>query len=286
VAITFGENGRVVDQISRTDTVTVKKEAHKRILDYGLLYGLALPVNKPGAYQLRVAVRDGASSRVGSANQFVAVPDLTKGLLTLSGMVLSGKHPAGEKAPSAAVQGGTNSGDTQAGSSQASGAQPAPSQPASNQTGSNQTPRTSGSNDSAPASGHVDPNNVEGAQVGDSVEKTGPELRLFRRGKDLDLEYSVRIYNAHVDKSTGQPQLESQMRLFKDGTAVYVSPLAPMKLSPAHHDDWKRISIAGTMRLTHSQEPGHYVLQMVVVDKLAKEKYRTATQWMDFEVVE
>jgi hypothetical protein len=25
---------------------------------------------------------------------------------------------------------------------------------------------------------------------------------------------------------------------------------------------------------------------MVVVDKLAKEKYRTVTQWMDFEVVE
>ena len=141
-------------------------------------------------------------------------------------------------------------------------------------------------NDGATASSHIDASKVEGAQVDDNVERTGPGLRLFRRGKDLDIEYSESVYNAHLDKSTGQPQLESQVRLFKDGNLVYASPLAPMKLSAAHHDDWKRIPMAGTMHLTHTQELGHYVLQMVVVDKLAKEKYRTATQWMDFEVVE
>jgi VWFA-related protein len=276
VAITFGENGRVVDQIWRTDTVTVKKDAHKRVLDHGLLYGLALPVNKPGAYQLRVAVRDAASSRVGSANQFVAVPDLTKGRLTLSGMVLSGKQPAGEGAASTAQPAGT-----QAGSSQPPG-----SQPGGARAGATQAGGTSGLNDGATASSHIDASKVEGAQVDDNVERTGPGLRLFRRGKDLDIEYSESVYNAHLDKSTGQPQLESQVRLFKDGNLVYASPLAPMKLSAAHHDDWKRIPMAGTMHLTHTQELGHYVLQMVVVDKLAKEKYRTATQWMDFEVVE
>ena len=270
VAITFGENGRVVDQTSRTDTVTVKKDAHKRVLDHGLLYGLALPIKKPGAYQLRVAVRDAASSRVGSANQFVAVPDLARGRLTLSGMVLSGKQSAGREG---AVSG------TQPGGPQTDGA------------GGSQTSGANGLNKEAAARGHVDASNldgsnVEGAQVDDNIEKTGPGLRLFRRGKDLDLEYSVSVYNAHLDKATGQPQLESQVRLFKDGNVVYASPLAPMKLSAAHHDDWKRISMGGTMHLTHTQEPGHYILQMVIVDNLAKEKYRRATQWMDFEVVE
>jgi len=31
--------------------------------------------------------------------------------------------------------------------------------------------------------------------------------------------------------------------------------------------------------------PGEYVLQVVVTDSLAKGKYRTATQWIDFEMV-
>ena len=31
--------------------------------------------------------------------------------------------------------------------------------------------------------------------------------------------------------------------------------------------------------------PGEYVLQITVDDNLAKEKQRTATQWIDFEVV-
>jgi VWFA-related protein len=268
VAITFGENGRIVDQTSRTDTVTVKKEAHKRVLDHGLLYGLVLPIKKPGAYQLRVAVRDAASSRVGSANQFVAVPDLTKGRLTMSGMVLSGRQASGQEAASAAQARGTRGASSQEGTARPDGSTKA------------------GSGGAKDGGGQVDPGQVEGAQVDDNVEKTGPGLRLFRRGRDLDLEYTVSVYNAHVDKATGEPRLESQIRLFKDGNEVYASPLAPMKLSPAHHDDWKRIAIGGTMHLTHSQEPGHYVLQMVVVDKLAKEKYGTATQWMDFEVVE
>ena len=32
-------------------------------------------------------------------------------------------------------------------------------------------------------------------------------------------------------------------------------------------------------------QPGEYVLQIVVTDLLAKDKYRVATQWMDFEIV-
>jgi len=32
--------------------------------------------------------------------------------------------------------------------------------------------------------------------------------------------------------------------------------------------------------------PGEYVLQVIVTDRLAKEKYRSATQWIDFEIVE
>jgi hypothetical protein len=56
----------------------------------GLDCGLDLAVKQPGSYQVRVAVRDTPSGRVGSASQFVEVPDLRKGRLALSGIVMRG----------------------------------------------------------------------------------------------------------------------------------------------------------------------------------------------------
>ena len=61
----------------------------------GLSFVLNVPVKKSGAYQLRVAVRDVATERIGSAGQFVQVPDLTKNHLSLSGIVISGVNQSG-----------------------------------------------------------------------------------------------------------------------------------------------------------------------------------------------
>ena len=47
-----------------------------------------LPVKKPGPYQFRVAVRDPSDGKVGSASQFVEVPDLKKAGAVVSGIVL------------------------------------------------------------------------------------------------------------------------------------------------------------------------------------------------------
>jgi hypothetical protein len=49
---------------------------------------LDVPVKKPGAYQLRVAVRDANTGKIGSANQLVQVPDLEQKKLALSGIVV------------------------------------------------------------------------------------------------------------------------------------------------------------------------------------------------------
>jgi hypothetical protein len=45
----------------------------------------------PGIYQFRVAARDEKSGRVGSAIQWIVIPDLTKGQLTLSSVLLGGQ---------------------------------------------------------------------------------------------------------------------------------------------------------------------------------------------------
>jgi hypothetical protein len=58
-----------------------------------------VPLKRPGSYQLRIAVRDLASERIGSASQFIEVPDVRKGRLTLSGLFIEGvSQPAGAAA--------------------------------------------------------------------------------------------------------------------------------------------------------------------------------------------
>ncbi|MGI8470095.1 MAG: VWA domain-containing protein [Pyrinomonadaceae bacterium] len=88
LAISFGENGLVADQIAKNYTITLKEDSYQNFLRDGFVYNFTFPVKKPGAYQMRIAIRDSGSGRIGSANQFIEVPDLKKGKLTLSGIVL------------------------------------------------------------------------------------------------------------------------------------------------------------------------------------------------------
>lgn len=99
VAVNLGEDGKVVDQFSDTQKLDVKGEAFPGVLRNGLSFVLNVPVKKSGAYQLRVAIRDVASDRIGSAGQFVQVPDVTKNHLSLSGVVISGLNQAANQAP-------------------------------------------------------------------------------------------------------------------------------------------------------------------------------------------
>ncbi|MBA3255412.1 MAG: VWA domain-containing protein [Pyrinomonadaceae bacterium] len=90
VAITFGDNGVVVDHINKTHTLRAKGKTYERILKDGFVYNLTVPIKKPGAYQLRTALRDEESARIGSANQFVEVPDIKKNRLIISGILVRG----------------------------------------------------------------------------------------------------------------------------------------------------------------------------------------------------
>jgi hypothetical protein len=93
LAVSFGENGIPIDKISKTYTLTLKKDAYEDFLRSGFVYNFVFPVKKPGGYQLRVALRDSGSARVGSANQFIEIPNLKKGFLTLSGILLENLSP-------------------------------------------------------------------------------------------------------------------------------------------------------------------------------------------------
>ncbi|MFN2416948.1 MAG: VWA domain-containing protein, partial [Pyrinomonadaceae bacterium] len=223
VALTFGANGRPAGEANMTHTVTVKAEDYERTLRGGLVYNMVVPAKKAGGYQLRVAVRDTATERVGSASQFVEVPDLKKERLALSGIVMALQRDA---APNA----GGNA---------------------------------------APNSGATDP-------LG------GSAVRRFRRGAAVD--YGFHIYNAKLERAGGGARMQTQVRLFRDGRAVFTGQAMPFDGRPQNVAG--DIGAGGRLRLGKELGPGEYVLQLVVTDLLADEKHRVATQWIDFEVIE
>lgn len=101
LGVTFADSGRVVDQRGVTQTLKLREDVYQRALRDGFVYTINVPIKKPGAYQLRIALRDNASDKIGSASQFIEVPDLKKDRLALSGIVVSGLPDAGAKASGA-----------------------------------------------------------------------------------------------------------------------------------------------------------------------------------------
>jgi VWFA-related protein len=88
-ALSFGAEGRFAGQAGGTYTLRMTQNAGAAALEQGLVLTLDIPA-QPGAYQIRSAVRDVATGRAGSAFQFTEVPDVSKGRIALSGIVMSG----------------------------------------------------------------------------------------------------------------------------------------------------------------------------------------------------
>jgi len=93
LAYTFGDNGQLIDQLGRSYTFLVKGETYNKIIADGFVYHFAFPVKKAGAYQYRVAIRDAQGEKIGSASQFIEVPDVKKNRLTVSSILLESLTP-------------------------------------------------------------------------------------------------------------------------------------------------------------------------------------------------
>jgi VWFA-related protein len=237
-AVTFGDNGTVVDHVDRVQTIRVRGDTYKRALDNGFVFVLTVPVKKPGAYQLRTALRDTTSERIGSATQFIEVPDIKKNRLTLSGIIINGLDPSAKRKATD-----------------------------KNTEGAALAPGTSA--DKAEE------------EIADTDPHAGPAVRTFRRG--MILQYDYLIYNAQTDKAAGRPQVQTQMRLFREGKQIFTGRVLPY--DAGNQPDTKRLTASGALQLGTDMTPGEYILQIIVTDTLAKDKYRTATQWIDFEIV-
>ena len=231
VAVNFGEAGQVVDQFTDTQDLVVSGDAYQDLLQNGLSFVLNVPVKQPGAYQLRVAVRDVSSERIGSAGQFIEIPDLKKNRLALSGLVISSinQTTTGKIAITPAVQ-----------------------QEAT----------------------------TKKATIVDPKGQTGPAVRRLRQG--MVLSYAYTIYNAQV-KGMDPPQLQTQMLLFRDGKQVFAGKVSPYNVG--RQVDMNRLKVNGGLRIGPELIPGEYVLQVIVTNNL-KDKPNSATQTLDFEILE
>jgi VWFA-related protein len=99
--VAFDDNGKIARQIARTQTLRVPSGSYEQLLRDGVVYSISVPMQAPGAYQLRLALRDSTSGRLGSDSQFVEVPDAKKIRLTVSGFVVQRAESA---KPDAALQ--------------------------------------------------------------------------------------------------------------------------------------------------------------------------------------
>ncbi len=109
--------------------------------------------------------------------------------------------------------------------------------------------------------------------------QTTPYVRIFPRIGWI--QYGAAIYNASVDKKTGQPRISVQAEIYRDGKPVYQFPVRTIELSPGANP--KHFDYVGRLRL-NDFPAGNYLLRLIVIDGLAKKKLNRAEQWMDFSV--
>jgi hypothetical protein len=207
----------------RSDTVTMRfsPATYQAAMKNGIDFAIFRQAQKPGPYELKVVVRDDNSQEMGSASQFLEVPDLRRKELALSGIMMNGEN---EKTSGAAPQ------------------QPTP-------------------------------------HVADYDPGTDPAVRIFTSGSHV--LFAFQILNAKANQQN-LPELDVQTRLFRDAKQVYAG--VPSPFDPTGQRDVTRLELEHRLTLGAELQPGEYVLQVVVTDKLAPKKAATASQSTDFEI--
>jgi hypothetical protein len=101
VRLVIDENSTVVDQTATAFDTKLSGAEYDRVMKDGSQYTLRVPVKRAGPYEVRIAVRDKTTGKIGVASQFVDVPELQPEVVSLSGIAMqalttvSGAHSPG-----------------------------------------------------------------------------------------------------------------------------------------------------------------------------------------------
>ncbi|HEX6045570.1 MAG TPA: VWA domain-containing protein [Pyrinomonadaceae bacterium] len=166
----------------------------------------------PGLYQVRVAVRDDKSGRIGSAHAWMQVPDLAKKQLTMSSLLL------GERSQSTVT--------------------------------------------------NVSKSDDFGGPVAISAS------HRFRR--ESTLRFLLFVYNSTLSTTDHQPDTAVQVQVIRDDQPVITTALR--KITTDAVTDLARLPYAAEIPLS-SLQPGRYLLQVAVIDRLSKQSTTRQTHF-------
>jgi hypothetical protein len=97
LAVATGASDQPLARVSGVFDIRVAPGKLAEALRHGALYTLDVPVPTRGAYQVRVAVRDQTTAKIGSATQFLQIPDLKKRGFALASVILLDAEPSPDK---------------------------------------------------------------------------------------------------------------------------------------------------------------------------------------------
>jgi hypothetical protein len=119
----------------------------------------------------------------------------------------------------------------------------------------------------------------------DPEASSQPQLVTRRMNRADPFGCSLSVYNAKREESSGSARIESQVRLYRDDKLVQASEIVPVA-------DQGRDSISKGIAVNFGVTPnpdlkaGNYLLEVLVIDKLAGNKNNTTAQTVAIELLE
>ena len=111
-----------------------------------------------------------------------------------------------------------------------------------------------------------------GIQLG--LTPDNPAIRIFHRGQTIAYGYETVNPTIAADK---KPAMEAEVRLLLNGRVVFEGKPTPIEILA--NEDPKRHFVGGKITLGTSMQPGSYVVQVTVTDKLASMTVSRATDF-------
>ena len=93
VARTAGERNEPAQVVTKAVALRLEESSFAEAMRMGVTYRVSVPAQRAGLYEVRVAILDSASGKLGSAREFVEVPDLKSGHLAVSGVLAYNASP-------------------------------------------------------------------------------------------------------------------------------------------------------------------------------------------------
>jgi VWFA-related protein len=229
----FNDQGKSVSTFDKRFTIKITPNGAAIKPPDNLFYN-HFALMKPGLYQVRIAAADVKTGVIGSAYEWIEIPDLQTKTLALSSLIV------GER------------------------------------TDEITDPPDPSTNEAAKPS--------ELRQVNLNVD--------HRFARSSSLRFLTFIYNAMTNSAaatntetpavspttTSPPDLAVQVQVFRDNQPVITAPLH--KINVEGQADLQRVSYAADV-LLNDLAPGQYLLQITVIDRIAK---ASATQKLSFQV--